>query len=858
MIFIDGSEQDLVRTTDFGVTNLIQNDGNFTLGTTGANSVYGWIDEFHVQNGLARWTSDFTPSTSPYGLTATFPDIGSGQVNTDYIIAQPGATDSGAEECDDYYTVSTTTTGEISEYTGNASGEPVFSYDDGVIVDKVNFDINQMMFEDNVLISREVRIDGFAYVRSAGYLSVDNTPYDPSGDIPTEAGYTVYATTDENGMARVDYMFPVTYSSSFDVDLTVDIPSMSGENNGSGIVSETSLTLLSDGDTNPLYNDRNYDEFYSEMTLIGGEAYPYGQSGSIGIIATDTALSVPSTMESPSSIKIATLESYVYSLYTDQDATYIPPYTLTIIDPTNLIENSSFETLPTSINLILNGSFETGVSSWTVYGGEEGKAKFTQSSDKSTLGTYSAKLFKTRYGGYPKSATIPVSAGTQYDFSIKVNWYYYNAPVSPSVIISAGIYNAADNTLIGESTLGPNPVKYVWHTLSNTITVPSECTEVYMKLDCIDSNGGLNNYTVSHWDDVSVTEITETVGIFESPDPDNMVMLLSQQYPKHGTHSLHTYHDSGSYYYVESESITVTQGTEYTFSAWVYSEGAEEGVWYLPSIDELDLMYVNLHASAIGDFSDTYYWSSSEETIVTAYGVDFNTGMEFTQTKSTTGYNVRPVREFTSQTNYDIGGSGELGYVFSKSDSSPWSYIEAYTHDINMSSIPWSDASAPSSIATLETLGSGSYNTSTIIAQDNHTSSAALFATFAGSDISGEVTRYIKRAEIYDGDNNRLGQVYCSYGGYNRMTKTFISSYSSDSVRIRLHPEDSGSQEAWWDAIVLEPGAIATAYTEGESINLEYYLNDGIVDDLNSVKYLVRYIGGNRITKEDQRDIYDV
>ena len=35
--------------------------------------------------------------------------------------------------------------------------------------------------------------------------------------------------------------------------------------------------------------------------------------------------------------------------------------------------------------------------------------------------------------------------------------------------------------------------------------------------------------------------------------------------------------------------------------------------WFLPSSDELNLMYKNLHTNNQGNFSDSYYWSSTED-----------------------------------------------------------------------------------------------------------------------------------------------------------------------------------------------------------------------------------------------------
>ena len=53
------------------------------------------------------------------------------------------------------------------------------------------------------------------------------------------------------------------------------------------------------------------------------------------------------------------------------------------------------------------------------------------------------------------------------------------------------------------------------------------------------------------------------------------------------------------------------------------------GGWYLPSRDELALMYRNLKAAGIGDFrdggvSDNFtYWSSSQQTTDMANHIDF-------------------------------------------------------------------------------------------------------------------------------------------------------------------------------------------------------------------------------------------
>ena len=67
--------------------------------------------------------------------------------------------------------------------------------------------------------------------------------------------------------------------------------------------------------------------------------------------------------------------------------------------------------------------------------------------------------------------------------------------------------------------------------------------------------------------------------------------------------------------------------------------------WFLPSKDELHLMYLNLKAKGLGDFIGGGYWSSSETTIDIAWHEFFGNGYQSPDVKSNTYY-VRAVRAF--------------------------------------------------------------------------------------------------------------------------------------------------------------------------------------------------------------------
>lgn len=56
--------------------------------------------------------------------------------------------------------------------------------------------------------------------------------------------------------------------------------------------------------------------------------------------------------------------------------------------------------------------------------------------------------------------------------------------------------------------------------------------------------------------------------------------------------------------------------------------------WFLPSKNELNVIYHNLHKAAIGDFDPFNYWSSSEEDASYAWNQHFKDGTPYDSNKS--------------------------------------------------------------------------------------------------------------------------------------------------------------------------------------------------------------------------------
>ena len=96
--------------------------------------------------------------------------------------------------------------------------------------------------------------------------------------------------------------------------------------------------------------------------------------------------------------------------------------------------------------------------------------------------------------------------------------------------------------------------------------------------------------------------------------------------------------------------IVAQSGNLAATSAAVYCSELVSGGqsdWFLPSKDELNLMYTNLQSAStpLGGFSTAFYWSSSEYAANFAWYQYFNGGVQNSNPKGYTYY-VRPVRAF--------------------------------------------------------------------------------------------------------------------------------------------------------------------------------------------------------------------
>lgn len=144
--------------------------------------------------------------------------------------------------------------------------------------------------------------------------------------------------------------------------------------------------------------------------------------------------------------------------------------------------------------------------------------------------------------------------------------------------------------------------------------------------------------------------------------------------------------------------------------------------WYLPDKDLLSLMYSNLYLFGVGGFIDDIYLSSSENNATTAKTTHFGTGSSPNVFKSVE-YSVRACRSFTATVGSfsvrDEGPGG--GLIFHIVGTT---FYEAAPSDQSISQV-WSNIDNVAIGTTGTAVGTGQANTTAIINQVGHVTSAA-------------------------------------------------------------------------------------------------------------------------------------
>lgn len=101
----------------------------------------------------------------------------------------------------------------------------------------------------------------------------------------------------------------------------------------------------------------------------------------------------------------------------------------------------------------------------------------------------------------------------------------------------------------------------------------------------------------------------------------------------------------GNKTYTSSGSKKVNYAAKAASDYTIRVQGVIYNDWFLPSLDELNMMYINLSKRNLGDLSYEAYWSSSEDSGGSARKQDFIDGEQDYQHRDY-AYSVRPIRAF--------------------------------------------------------------------------------------------------------------------------------------------------------------------------------------------------------------------
>jgi hypothetical protein len=201
----------------------------------------------------------------------------------------------------------------------------------------------------------------------------------------------------------------------------------------------------------------------------------------------------------------------------------------------------------------------------------------------------------------------------------------------------------------------------------------------------------------------------------------------------------------------------------------------------------------------IGEFvPDGSYWCSSEYGSLTAWYLDFSTGI-FTSTWKTNYALVRAIRSFTSETIYAIGDIGPAGgWIFYKSGNN---YLEAAPSDINEADIRWAEWAYHIIGTTGTAIGTGLANSEAMrdYSPGNMYSAAILCLDYLIRDTNFYIAGSIYWSSSEHDADEAIGQNFINgtQNNYSKGLWTYIRAIHAFQSETNYELRDQGPAGGW-------------------------------------------------------------